>query len=203
MSSSEKPSVLPQDRHTEFSNASCCPQLGQMKSRTKHSPLEGRHVDGHVDHAALRVGVDDAAQRRHVGVVAAEADDDVALVDHLVVGRDRDRATDSAASTPTPTRGWRRCRPCVPFPAAGRSPDSPRRSWPQDHWRAGRRSPAARSPGIPLRRPPKPRDLGGHRRRARPVGEVVVDPRVQVAQHVDQRPARRETRCGVRRGRRR
>ena len=71
MSSSEKPERLLQDRHTEFSNARCWPQLGQMKSRTKHSPLERRHVDGHVDHAALGVGVDDAAQRRHVGVVAA------------------------------------------------------------------------------------------------------------------------------------
>src|SRR5882757_8969220 len=86
LSANEKPSALPQDRHTEFSNANRCPQLGQVKSRTKDSTLERRDVHGHVDHTLLRVGVDDSPQRRHVGIVAAETHHDVALVDHLVVG---------------------------------------------------------------------------------------------------------------------
>src|SRR6185295_20256989 len=88
MSCSEKPRELLQDRQTEFSNAKCCPHLGQMKSRMGHHfPLEWRHVHRDVDHAALGVGVDDAAERRHVGVVATPADDDVALVHQLVVRR--------------------------------------------------------------------------------------------------------------------
>ena len=156
ISSRENPSRLPHDRHTEFSNARCWPQLGQMKSRMQHSPFEGRYVDRDVDHAAFRVRVDDAAQRRHVRIVSTPSDDDVTLVDHLIVGRVQARATGSAASTPTPTRGWRRCRPFVPCPAAGRWPDSRTRNWRPGRWRAGRRSPAGRSPDT---RPPAPRDL--------------------------------------------
>src|SRR5262245_56164424 len=64
MSCSEKPSELPQDRQTEFSNARCWPHLGQMKSRMCHFSFERRHVDRDVDNAALGVGVDDAAQGR-------------------------------------------------------------------------------------------------------------------------------------------
>src|SRR5689334_10736097 len=84
--SRENPNRLRHDRHTEFSKAKCCPQFGQMKSRTGHIPRQGSHVDRHVDLAALRIGVDDAAQRWHVHVVAAETGDHVALVDQRVVG---------------------------------------------------------------------------------------------------------------------
>ena len=56
MSSRENPSALPQDRHTEFSNARCCPQLGQRKSRMGHCLFERRHVARGVDHASLRAG---------------------------------------------------------------------------------------------------------------------------------------------------
>src|SRR6188508_2386318 len=86
ISSREKPKRLRHDRQTEFSKAKCCPQLGQMKSRTGDSADQRRHVDRHVDLAALRVCVDDAAQRWHVRVVAAETCDHVALVDERVVG---------------------------------------------------------------------------------------------------------------------
>src|SRR4051812_46968797 len=58
-----------------------------MKSRMKHFSVPRRHVDGNVDGAALGVGVDDAAKRWYVGVVAAETDYHIALVDHLIVGR--------------------------------------------------------------------------------------------------------------------
>jgi hypothetical protein len=34
--------ALPHDKHTEFSNARCCPQLGQWKSRMGHSQFERR-----------------------------------------------------------------------------------------------------------------------------------------------------------------
>jgi hypothetical protein len=48
----ENPSALPQDRQTEFSNARCCPQLGQRKSRM--GPLsKWRQVRCGVDHATL------------------------------------------------------------------------------------------------------------------------------------------------------
>ena len=48
----ENPSALPQDRQTEFSNARCCPQLGQRKSRTG-PPFEWRQVRCGVVHATL------------------------------------------------------------------------------------------------------------------------------------------------------
>jgi hypothetical protein len=48
----ENPNALSQDRQTEFSNARCCPQLGQRKSRM--GPLsKGRQVRCGVDHATL------------------------------------------------------------------------------------------------------------------------------------------------------
>src|ERR1700683_3060120 len=86
ISSRENPSGLPQFRHAEFSNVSRWPQLGQWKSRIQFVTFVGHHVDCDVDLALLGIRVDDAAQRRHVGVVAPPPDDDVALVDHLVVG---------------------------------------------------------------------------------------------------------------------
>src|SRR5580693_7952172 len=86
ISSRENPSGLPQFRHAEFSNVSRWPQLGQWKSRIQFVTFVGHHVDCDVDLALLGIGVDDAAQRRHVGIVTAPTDDDVPLVDHLVVG---------------------------------------------------------------------------------------------------------------------
>jgi hypothetical protein len=56
MLSREKPSAPPHDKQTEFSNARCCPQLGQVKSRMQHFPLERRPVGRGVDHASLRAG---------------------------------------------------------------------------------------------------------------------------------------------------
>ena len=157
MSSSENPSGLPQDRHTEFSKARCWPQFGQVKSRMQHSPLERRHIDRDVDHAALGVRVDDAAQRRDVRVVAAPTRRRCSARRPSGRWSDPTPATGSAASTPTPRRAWRRCRSCVPSPVAGRSPGSPTRNWRPGRWRAGRRWPAGRSPGIPLPAPPEPR----------------------------------------------
>src|ERR1700683_3795502 len=82
ISSRENPSGLPQARHAEFSNVSRWPQLGQWKSRIQFVTFVGHNVNGDVDHAFFGVGVDDAAQRRHVGIVAAPPDDDVTLIDH-------------------------------------------------------------------------------------------------------------------------
>lgn len=45
MSFNENPSALPHERHSEFSTANRCPQLGQLKSRTQNSTLEGRYID--------------------------------------------------------------------------------------------------------------------------------------------------------------
>src|SRR5271163_1122430 len=87
ISSRENPSGLPQFRQAEFSNVSRWPQLGQWKSRIQFVTFVAHNVDGHVDHALLGVGVDDPAQRRHVGIVTPPPDDDVALVDELVIGR--------------------------------------------------------------------------------------------------------------------
>src|ERR1700722_5690762 len=86
ISSRENPSGLPQFRHAEFSNVSRWPQLGQWKSRIQFVTFVGHHVDCDVNLALLGIRVDDASQRRHVGVVATPPDDDVALADPLVVG---------------------------------------------------------------------------------------------------------------------
>src|SRR4029077_9210764 len=86
ISSREKPRGLPQARHAEFSNVRRWPQLGQWKSRIRLVTFVRQDVHGDVDHALLGGGRDDPAQRRHVGVVTAPPDDDVALVDHLIVG---------------------------------------------------------------------------------------------------------------------
>src|SRR5271168_44746 len=77
ISGRENPSALPHDRQVEFSKVRRWPQLGQWKSRMQLVVLVRHDVDGDVEHAFLGIGVDDAAQRRHVGVVAAPPDDDV------------------------------------------------------------------------------------------------------------------------------
>ena len=56
MSSRREPQRAPHDKQTEFSNARCCPQLGQRKSRMGHCPFERRHVRRGVDHTPLRAG---------------------------------------------------------------------------------------------------------------------------------------------------
>src|SRR5271163_1093293 len=86
ISSRENPSGLPQFRQAEFSNVSRWPQLGQWKSRIQFVTFVGHHVDCDVDLALLGIGVDDAAQRRDVGVVATPPDNHISFVDHLVVG---------------------------------------------------------------------------------------------------------------------
>lgn len=50
----ENPSAPPHDRQTEFSNARCCPQLAQVKSRIEHTPSERRRVRRDVDHVPSR-----------------------------------------------------------------------------------------------------------------------------------------------------
>src|SRR6202789_2420433 len=86
ISSRENPSGLPQFRHAEFSNVSRWPQLGQWKSRIQFVTFVGHHVDRDVDLALLGIGVDDAAQRRHVGVVATPPDNHISFSAHLAVG---------------------------------------------------------------------------------------------------------------------
>ena len=54
---------------------------------------------------SLGIRVDDAAQRRHVGVVATPPDDDVALVDHLVVGGIKTQPLELAGRLWRPHRG--------------------------------------------------------------------------------------------------
>src|SRR3984957_8423585 len=201
ISSSENPSGLPQARHAEFSNVRRWPQFGQWKSRIQFVTFVGHHVDCDVDLALLGIGVDDAAQRRHVGIVATPPDDDVALVDHLVVGGIKTQPLELAGRLWRPHRG-----------PGMRGVDTDHailsRRWVGGQVAghvAGRQTIGAQAGdrqsrevlAYPLPGRQNLIDAGRHRGRPRAIGEVGVNPRREVTQHLAKWSLRDKARRGV------
>ena len=162
-----KPCGVPQRRQRLFSKKSSRPQWSQTKARTPRS-YHG-DVDLHRQRAARALGVDDAADRRHVAVVAPERGDDVAAVDELVVRRVDVEPARLGDAAPRTRRARRPRRRASAAREAGRSPGSRSRSGRGGRASAGIRCRRARSPGRPpcARRARPPASCRPPSRRAR------------------------------------